>query len=914
MAMKKLVIGILAHVDAGKTTLSEAVLYHGGSIRKMGRVDNKDAFLDTYALERDRGITIFSKQALFRLGDIQVTLLDTPGHVDFSAEMERTLQVLDYAVLVINGADGVQGHTRTLWRLLAEYGVPVFLFINKMDQLKAGKEMLLQQLKQRLHGECTDFTHTDTEEFYENVAVADERTLEIFLENGSVGDEEIQRLVRRRKIFPCFFGSALKNEGVGEFLQGLCRFVQVPVYGREFAAKVFKIGRDAQGNRLTFLKVTGGMLRTKAALRGRTGTEEWEEKIHQIRIYSGEKYNAAEEVSAGDVCAVLGLSKTYAGEGLGAEKEGFLPVLEPVMTYRMILPEGLDASLFLPKLRQLEEEEPLLHIVWDGERKEIQAKIMGEVQTEVLGSMIQERFGIVVGFGTGNIVYKETIAGSVEGVGHFEPLRHYAEVHLLLEAAEPGCGLKFAADCSEDELDRNWQRLVLTHLEEKEHKGVLTGAPITDMRITLVAGRAHQKHTEGGDFRQATYRALRQGLMEAQSVLLEPYYDFRLEVPEGMTGRAMTDMEKRSAVFGLPAAENGMTVLCGKVPAVAMLDYQKELAAYTRGVGKLSCTFRGYEPCHNAQEVVESTGYEPERDLENPSGSVFCAHGAGFVVEWDRVKEYMHVESPFPNGPGIAPGWGTEPEDGTKQGAKAGIPDRKRQQEEEKAWLGTEEVDAILDKACHANRKKAAKSPAGQKDNRSAATYHYGRQQKPPKKSLRQEEFLLVDGYNIIHAWEDLRELAAINIDGARGKLMDILCNYQGVRGIHLIVVFDAYRVQGHETEILDYHNIHVVYTKEAETADQYIEKFAHENGRRAKVTVVTSDGMEQIIIRGQGCTLISAREFREEVKRAGEESYRGYVEKQKEGKQYLLDAETADRMKGEVGKNVPERHGKTEP
>ena len=805
MAMKKLVIGILAHVDAGKTTLSEAVLYHGGSIRKMGRVDNGDAFLDTYALERDRGITIFSKQALFRLGDMQVTLLDTPGHVDFSAEMERTLQVLDYAVLVINGADGVQGHTQTLWRLLAEYGVPVFLFVNKTDQLKAGKELLLGQLKKRLHGECTDFTDTDTEMFYENVAVADERTLETFLESGSVGDAEIQRLIRKRKIFPCFFGSALKNEGVGEFLQGLRRFVQVPVYGEEFAAKVFKIGRDDQGNRLTFLKVTGGTLRTKAALSGRTGTEAWEEKVHQIRIYSGEKYAAAEEVSAGDVCAVLGLSKTYAGEGLGAEKEGFLPVLEPVMTYRMILPEGLDAALFLPKLRQLEEEEPLLHIVWDGELKEIQAKIMGEVQTEVLGSMIKERFGVTVGFGAGNIVYKETIAGSVEGVGHFEPLRHYAEVHLLLEAAEPGSGLKFAANCSEDELDRNWQRLVLTHLEEREHKGVLTGAPITDMRITLVAGRAHQKHTEGGDFRQATYRALRQGLMEAQSVLLEPYYDFRLEVPEGMTGRAMTDMEKRSAAFGLPAAENGMTVLCGKVPAAAMQDYQKELAAYTRGAGKLSCTFRGYEPCHNAKEVVERTGYDPERDLENPSGSVFCAHGAGFVVEWDRVKEYMHVDSPFPDGQGTVPDRGAE--EGTGQGSQTGRYGRKKQQEEGPAWIGTEEVDAILEKACHANRKKAADSPAGQKGNSSAATYHYGRTQKTPEKSLRQEnslrqeEVLLVDGYNIIHAWEDLRELAAVNIDGARGKLMDILCNYQGVRGISIIVVFDAYRIQGHETE-----------------------------------------------------------------------------------------------------------------
>lgn len=908
--MKKLVIGILAHVDAGKTTLSEAVLYHSGSIRKMGRVDNGDAFLDTYALERKRGITIFSKQALFRLEDIQVTLLDTPGHTDFSAEMERTLQVLDYAVLVINGADGVQGHTQTLWRLLKKYAIPVFLFVNKMDQPHTVQEMLLAQLKERLSGDCVDFTRTDTEGFYENAAMADERTLNAFLETGMVEDGEIRRLIRERRLFPCFFGSALKETGVEEFLRGLYRFVQAPVYGEEFAAKIFKIGRDAQGNRLTFLKMTGGMLKPRTALQGRKGAEAWEEKVTQIRIYSGEKYVVTEEVSGGDVCAVLGLTETYAGEGLGAEKEAFRPVLEPVLTYRLILPEGCDAAAFLPKLRQLEEEEPLLHISWDEELREIQVKIMGEVQTEVLGSMIKERFGVEVGFGTGHIVYKETITGSAEGVGHFEPLRHYAEVHLLLEEGEAGSGLRFAADCSEETLDRNWQRLVLTHLEEKEHKGVLAGAPVTDMKITLVAGCAHKKHTEGGDFRQATYRALRQGLMEAQAVLLEPYYDFRLEVPEGMTGRAMTDLEKRSAVFEPPMTEKGVAVLCGKAPVSAMQDYHREVVAYTKGEGKLFCTFCGYEPCHNEQEVLEHIGYEPERDVENPCSSVFCAHGAGFVVEWDRVKEYMHVESP----PSVL-----KRLKGPECSASSGLPDgdRKnagnaRKPESEAEWMGTEEVDAILEKVAHANRrdgrqkgnrrKKPEKNvPARERNYSESGDAAAGKAGKSDRRE-RQEEYLLVDGYNIIHAWEELRELAFVNIDSARGRLLDILCNYQGVRGIHLIVVFDAYRIQGHETEILDYHNIHVVYTKEAETADQYIEKFAHENGRRAKVTVATSDGMEQIIIRGQGCALVSARELEAEVKRAGEELHREYTDRQQKGKHYLLDARKAGELKGYCG------------
>ena len=886
--MKKLVIGILAHVDAGKTTLSEAMLYYSGAIRTMGRVDNGNAFLDTYALERSRGITIFSKQALFRLEDTQVTLLDTPGHVDFSAEMERTLQVLDYAILVINGADGVQGHTHTLWRLLKQYAIPVFLFVNKMDQPGTDQEALMAQLRQRLDGECVDFTEEGADAFYEDVATADERTLDYFLETGKVEEAEIRRLIAKRKVFPCYFGSALKSKGVEEFLKGICRLTDMPVYGEAFAARVYKIGRDAQGNRLTFLKVTGGKLRTRTMLTGRKGEEEWEEKVSQIRIYSGEKYGTQEEVQGGDICAVTGLSKSYAGEGLGAEYGSYQPVLEPVLNYRLILPEGCDAALFLPKLRQLEEEEPQLRIVWDENLKEIQVKIMGEVQTEVLTGMIKERFGVDVGFGSGNIVYKETIAGRAEGVGHFEPLRHYAEVHLLLEAGEAGSGLVFGTDCSEDVLDRNWQRLVLTHLEEKEHKGVLTGSPITDMKITLAAGRAHPKHTEGGDFRQATYRALRQGLMEARSVLLEPYYDFRLEVPANMTGRAMADMEKRSGSFELTGTEGGISVLAGKVPAASVQDYQKEVTAYTKGEGKLSCTFRGYEPCHNEPETVERIGYDPDRDTENPAGSVFCAHGAGFVVEWDRVKDYMHLESVLGKEDGADPGSGGEKRRDEKKQGDGGL------------WLGTEEIDVILEKTFYANKKT---------ENRRRKGLAAGRQKTPEsdsaqpvlrnyKKREKQEEYLLVDGYNVIYAWEELRELAAVNLDGARGKLMDILCNYQGVRGISLIVVFDAYRIQGHDTEVSDYHNIHVVYTKEAETADQYIEKFAHENGRRAKVTVATSDAMEQIIIRGQGCGLLSARELEEEVRRAGDALYKGYAEKQRDGRSYLFDSLTEETVR----------------
>ncbi len=850
MKTDKLVIGILAHVDAGKTTLSEGMLYAGGSIRKMGRVDKKDTFLDTHALERDRGITIFSKQAELVLGKKKITLLDTPGHVDFSAEMERTLQVLDYAILVVSGADGVQGHTQTLWRLLRQYEIPVFLFVNKMDQNGTDRAALLHDIKNKLEDACIDFTEQSSPVFQENIAMCEETLLERFLADGQISLQEIRSLISRRKLFPCFFGSALKSEGVREFLDGLELYTSDRLYEEEFGARVFKIARDSQGNRLTYLKITGGMLKVKTVL-----SAEPPEKADQIRIYSGEKYELVQEAGAGTVCAVTGLTKTYPGEGLGKESAVVTPILEPVLSYRIQLPEGTEASAVLPKLRQLEEEEPELHIIWNETLQEIQALIMGEVQIEVLKSLLKERFGLEVEFGSGAIVYKETIQDSVEGVGHFEPLRHYAEVHLLLEPTEPGSGLTFAADCSEDILDRNWQRLILTHLEEKEHIGVLTGSAITDLRITLVTGRAHQKHTEGGDFRQATYRALRQGLMQADSVLLEPYYEFSLEVPEHMIGRAMADLERMCGTFGVPQTQDGMAVLTGSVPVATIRDYQKEVIAYTRGYGRLSCTIKGYQPCHNAREIIERIGYDSQRDTENPTGSVFCAHGAGFLVPWDQVKDYMHVECRMQS----------RKKPDTTEGEPAVFPGK-----DEEEWIGTDEIDAILERTFHANRRDKS-TPRKESWTRQKASLPA-----PAVRSYRpaepQKEYLLVDGYNVIFAWEELRVLSDVSIDGARGRLLDVLCNYQAVRGCELIVVFDAYRVKGHLTEIQDYQNIHVVYTKEAETADQYIEKFAHENGRKYRVTVATSDGLEQIIIRGQGCSLISAREFQEEVQRAQEQ------------------------------------------
>jgi len=885
LKMKKLVTGIVAHVDSGKTTLSESILYRSGAIRKLGRVDNQDAFLDNNAMERARGITIFSKSARITTEDMELTILDTPGHVDFSAEMERTLQVLDYAILVVSGSDGVQGHTLTLWRLLQRYDIPVFLFINKMDQPGTDKDEILAEIRERLDDSCMDFTEIGSEQFYEDIAVCDEELLEEYMETGEVEENRIKEVIKERKVFPCFFGSALKVDGVDEFLDGFSRFTMETEYPEEFGAKVFKIVRDEQGNRLTYLKVTGGSLKTKTLLHG----EDWEEKVNQIRLYSGEKFEAVNEVAAGEICAVTGLSNTKPGEGFGMESGEWTPILEPVLTYQIILPDGTDARMMLPKLRQLEEEIPELHIAWDEELQEIQAKVMGEVQIDIIKNLIYERFGVEVTFGAGNIVYKETIANVVEGVGHFEPLRHYAEVHLLMEPLERGSGLEFVMDCSVDVLDLNWQRLIYTHLEEREHKGVLTGSVITDMRITIVTGRAHQKHTEGGDFRQATYRAVRQGLMQAESVLLEPYYEFVLEVPSNMLGRAMTDMDKMFGTFEITQNAGDMAILKGRAPVAAMRDYQTDVTAYTKGLGSLSCSLAGYDVCHNPEEVVERIGYDPEHDLANPSSSVFCAHGAGFIVEWDQVKDYMHVEGVKLVNPNHQ-----------SEEMQVRYPVKNGYVEEE--FIDTEEIDSILSKTFYSNKKAEERSRYTKKKkvvNQGPVIHTY-------KPSVKKEKYLLVDGYNIIFAWDELNELSKTTIDGARGKLMDILCNYQGMKKCHVILVFDAYRVEKHQTELLDYHNIHVVYTKEAETADQYIEKFSHENASKYDITVATSDGLEQVIIRGQGCNLLSAREFYEEVIEVEENIRREYTEKPEVRKNYLLDflsKEVAEELKN-VGKD----------
>lgn len=881
---RNLTIALLAHVDAGKTTLSEALLYESGSIRKLGRVDNQDAFLDTDALERARGITIFSKQAALKLLHTDVTLLDTPGHVDFSAEMERTLQVLDYAVLVISGSDGVQGHTRTLWQLLKKYRIPVFLFVNKMDRPDTDKGELLAELKDKLDENCLDFTEKDTDIFYENAAMCREDVLEFYLEHGEVNEEQVREMIWQRKLFPCYFGSALKLDGVREFLDGFERYTKSIEYPQEFGAKIFKISHDAQGNRLSHLKVTGGTLKVKAMLTDNN------EKVNQIRIYSGEKFELVQEAKAGMVCAVTGLTKSRPGEGLGMEKDSAAPLLAPVLTYQMMLPEGCDAVKMLANLYQLAEEEPELHIVWDEALQEIRVQVMGEIQLEILTSLIRERFGVEVSFGVGNILYKETIARPAEGVGHYEPLKHYAEVHLLLEPGEEGSGLVFASACSEDVLDRNWQRLILTHLMEKEHKGVLTGSPLTDMKITLATGRAHLKHTEGGDFRQATYRALRQGLMETQSVLLEPVYEFRLEVPEQMVGRAMTDMERMHGKFETAPVRNGMAALAGTAPVSKMQDYPREVAQYTRGEGRIFCALKGYAPCHNEEEVIARIRYDAERDVENSADSVFCAHGAGFVVKWEEVKSQMHLPTPAFVSRILN---GAEDLEGSELQAGAGRRPQERELEEE--WIGEDEVEAILSKTLNANKHDKGSARKGYHRRHPAAKEHVPSATRTFKMPEKKEEYFLVDGYNIIFAWQELKELAEHNIDSARDRLLDIMSNYQGIRGCHLIVVFDAYRVQNHRTEVLDYHNIHVVFTKEAETADQYIEKFAHQHGRQYRVTVATSDGMEQIIIRGQGCALISARELLEEIRRVQKEAQQEFKEQQGQNKSYLKEVMPED-------------------
>lgn len=860
--MKKLVIGMLAHVDAGKTTLSESILYTSGAIRKLGRVDNKDAFLDNNDYERQRGITIFSKQACFSYKDLDVTLLDTPGHVDFSAEMERTLWVLDYAVLVINGMDGVQGHTDTLWGLLKRLHVPVFIFVNKMDQQGTDKYRLLEQLKNKLSSGCIDFTGymKGVKPDYEDIATCSEGALEEYLKYSEVSDESISRMLDEREIFPVIFGSALRLDGVDELLDVMDRFCSSREYGEDFSARVYKISRDERGERLTHIKVTGGCIKSKDIIN--------DEKVNQIRVYSADKYTAVQEAVAGSICALTGLSDTYAGQAIGDEKEDNSPVLTPVLNYKINLPAGVDPMQMLPKLRAIEEEEPQLHIEWDENFKEIHVQVMGPVMIEVLQNIIKERFGIDVTFGEGSIVYKETIANKVEGIGHFEPLRHYAEVHLILEPGEPGSGMRYELDCSEDMLAKNWQRLIYTHLCEKTHKGVLTGSALTDVKITVAAGRAHNKHTEGGDFRQATYRAVRQGLMQAESVLLEPFYEFELKLDRQYIGRAMTDLERMGAVFTInDTGEEVLVTGCGPVSSLA--NYQAELTAYTRGTGSINLRMSGYRPCHNTEEVIEKIGYDVTRDIRNTPDSVFCAHGSGFTVSWDEVSEYAHVDSVL-NPPKTSDI--NEPMT-SKQAART----------VSEEWIGTDEVDRILAETYFSNsrgdneRRKLSKRKSSDQLGQYVALKQSDRQRTAKAMGV---SYLLVDGYNIIHAWKELDELAKINMDSARDRLLDIMCNYQGMKKCELIVVFDAYRLAGHAQEYIDYHNIHVVYTKEAETADHYIEKFAHENGRKYNVTVATSDGLEQVIIRGAGCLLYSAREFEEEVKAMEEHIRNEYLNK----------------------------------
>ena len=839
---KQIVLGILAHVDSGKTTLSEAMLYRAGAIRKLGRVDHKDAFLDTDALEKARGITIFSKQALLTAGRTDITLLDTPGHVDFSTETERTLQVLDYAVLVVSATDGVQSHTETLWRLLRRYRVPTFVFVNKTDLPGLRREELLAQLNRRLGEGFVDFGAAQPARD-EALALCDEQLMEKQLEAGQLTDADIVPAVARRHVFPCWFGAALRLDGVDEFLAGLDRFTRPAPALDAFGARVFKVSQDEQGARLTWLRVTGGELKVKAQLTGEVDGTPWAEKANQLRLYSGAKYTLAERIGPGQVCAVTGLTQARPGEGLGAERDSDLPVLEPVLSYQVLLPEGADVHAALGQLHRLEEEEPQLHVVWNETLGEIHVQLMGEVQLEVLRSLLAQRFGLNVKFGPGGILYKETITEPMEGVGHYEPLRHYAEVHLLLEPLPRGSGLQFAADCREEVLDKNWQRLVLTHLEEKQHVGVLTGAPLTDMKITLIAGRAHLKHTEGGDFRQATYRAVRQGLMLAKCQLLEPWYAFRLEVPAENIGRAMTDIQRMEGSFDPPESGEDTAVLTGFAPVAAMRSYPMEVVSYTRGRGHLNLTLDGYRPCHNAAEVIEAVDYEPEHDLDNPADSVFCSHGAGFVVPWEQVRSHMHVDS----------GWGHTAPAAEETAAR---PRRMA------AYRATLEEDAELLKIFERTYGPIKRDPL-------AAFRPVQKRERPDFAAEQWEiapEYLLVDGYNIIFAWDELNALSKESLDAARHRLMDILCNYQGFKKCVLILVFDAYRVPGSPGSIEQYHNIHVVYTKEAETADMFIERVTHEIGKNRRVRVATSDGMEQVIILGHGALRVSARMFHEEV------------------------------------------------
>lgn len=950
--MKHITIGILAHVDAGKTTLSEAFLYSCGVVRKLGRVDHRDAFLDTFSMERERGITIFSKQAELTFpNNVRVTLLDTPGHVDFSAEMERTLQVLDYAILVISGADGVQSHTRTLWKLLQRYEIPVFLFVNKMDQEGTDAERLYEALKKELDGNCVVFSWGSDEGVgadsleksmraegqldglpdvvLESIATCGEQLLEEYLSDGTISKTSIQKAIAGRMVFPCYYGSALKLNGVEELIQGIAEYavpygtyadniesiemisdtahsgimkmdrnMDTDTHGKTsamvkdrgsdvFGALVYKIARDSKGTRLTHMKITSGSLKVKELLHHMEGESE---KVDQIRIYSGDSYTQVQEVRAGEICAVTGLEHSYCGEGYGAAKDSQTPILEPVLMYQLNLPEDADVHKVWNQLQELEEENPLLRMTWMEASGEIQVQVMGEVELDILKAIIQERYDLEVSFGQGSLVYKETIRSVVEGIGHYEPLRHYAEVHVLMEPGEPGTGIQIESTCSEDVLSRNWQRLIMTHIAERQHPGVLTGSELTDVRITLLTGRAHTKHTEGGDFRQATYRAIRQGLMQAESVLLEPVYEYRLELPRECSGRAIADMRRMSGDFEGPEFEGELAIVKGIAPVATMIGYQREVQEYTHGLGRLYCDLHGYQPCHNSEEVVAQYGYDPESDVENPASSVFCAHGAGFIVPWDEVENYMHLERSY----------NEDASDSVEEPDVTAVVGRKRHQASQTGSgssmsIGEDEIREIFERTYGAgsmdrkfyNRNSwedydSVIGDSGDGSSRDGVDYHGRSYQNPGRQNVsdkgdpkyekhrrqppKKDAYLLVDGYNIIFAWEELKSLADTDLGAARGRLMDIMCNYQGYRGVNLIVVFDAYKVSGNPGTAFDYHNIHIVYTKEAQTADQYIEKFVHETGRTYDITVATSDGLEQLIVMGAGARRLSARNLLEEV------------------------------------------------
>ena len=894
--MKNIVAGILAHVDSGKTTLSEAMLYQAGQIRKLGRVDHQDTYLDTDSQEKDRGITIFSKQAELAYADMHIALLDTPGHVDFGTEMERTLQVLDYVVLVINGMDGVQSHTETLWKLLERYGIPVFIFVNKMDMTGYDRDYLMDNIRHRLSDGCVDFLCEDSGE---QIAMCDEAMLEHFLETGANDEQDVVNAIAGRKLFPCYFGSALKNEGVSELLDGMNRYVVEPVRGEEFGARVFKIGRDDKDERLTYMKVTGGVLKLKDVLTLRNSQgEESHEKVNQIRVYSGAKYDMVTQVPAGCVCAVPGLVNTYGRQGIGACPDGELPSLEPVLSYKVMYPTDVDAVTMVSKLRLLEEEDPQLQVQWNETAGEIYIKVMGQVQLEVVAQMVRDRFGIAITYGQGRISYKETIAAPVMGVGHFEPLRHYAEVHLLLEPMENGSGMCFDSICSEDVLDKNWQRLILTHLQEREFRGVLMGSPITDMKISITAGRAHQKHTEGGDFRQATYRAVRQGLMMAESVLLEPVYAFKIEVPQEYAGRVLADIVKMSGTMDGQEISGETTVITGHAPVYTMREYYSELTAFSRGTGRLQVDIDGYQPCHNTEEVLAERHYDPELDRFNPSSSVFCAHGAGYLVDWYDVYENMHVKED--------PGFEISGQLGyTEDGYAMDIPVNRPGKSVSEMSITDEELSEIFARTFGGDYKDKDVALNG-RFRRTTSEYKVNGQYNKSQSRDRQpgngplvgsrpadrgiatpgafkrrksgEDYVIVDGYNVIFAWDTLRELSEHNIDSARGKLMDILSNYQGYMNCKLIVVFDGYKVKDNKGERFPYDDIEVVYTKEGETADAHIEKLTHELARKHKVTVVTSDGLEQIVTMGQGAIRMSSRDFKAEVERVNEHLRENYL------------------------------------